>query len=259
MSFSGYLFGGDATKGLNPEGANHSYENAFLNNQLDSIWQRNAPQAQAAQLASASQLDPSQQMQARGQMQTLADRLNGIGAGTQVGAGEMAVNRQVGQAQANQQAMARMARGTNAALAARAAARGTADIGVNGAGMAAQAQMQDQQGANGQLGGVLNEMRGGDINVAGQNANLQQQRNMLQGQFGQQVNLANQGAQLQQTGMNDQANMGYLAQMMGMDQQQFQNEMAKRGLASQDKGIFPGLLQAGGTIAASYAGRPAGK
>jgi hypothetical protein len=115
--------------------------------------------------------------------------------------------------------------------------------------------MQDQSNALGQLGGVLGQGREQDIGMAGQNANLQQQRNLQQGAFQQQSNLANQQAQLAQTGMNDAANQGYLGQMLGMDQQSFQNEMAKRQLGMQDQGHFGQLLQLGGGLLAGPLGQ----
>ncbi|MGN6107230.1 MAG: hypothetical protein ACTHU0_19135 [Kofleriaceae bacterium] len=258
MSFWGgvknWLFGGNATEGLNTRGENADFAQGFLRNQVSGLGGREAPRAQAAQLGSAAQLNGGPQDQVRQQQQQAVGHLQGIMSGQQAGAGELAVNRQVGQAGAAQQAAARMARGANAALAARNAARNTADIGLGGAQQASIAQMQDQANATGQLAGILGTMRGQDLDLAGQNAQLAQQRMLQQGQFNQQANLANQQAALAQTGMNDQAQMGYLAQLLGMDQAQFAAELAKRGLAQQDKGVFPGLLQAGGQVGAAFAG-----
>lgn len=242
-----YLVGGGADNGLQTKGQEDYYARNYLHGALDS---GQMPQAQAAQLGQAAQLATGPQDQFRGQQMQTANYLHGILTGNQAGAGEMAVNRQVGQATAAQQAAAQMARGSNAALAARNAARNTADLGVNGAGMAAQAQMSDQQNAAGQLGALLGQGRQQDIGIAGQNAELQQQRMLQQGAFNQQANMLNPQLNLQQQGMNSQ----YLAQLLGMDQTQFQNEMAKRGLAMQDTGILPGLLQAGGAVAASAVG-----
>lgn len=208
-----WLFGGNATKGMASGPASGAYQTGYLQNDF---MNRAAPQMNAGQAD-----------QTRGQQGQLAGMLFQQASGARPGAGEMAVNRQVGSAMAQQTAAAQMARGANAALAARNAARSTADIGVNGAGMAAQAQMQDQTNAQNQLGGLLGQMRGQDIGVA-------------QG---------NQQAQMQQ----QQLQLAALAQMLGVDQAALQQDLAKRQLASTDKGMLPSLLQTGGTIAAAAA------
>lgn len=248
-----WMFGGGATEGLDTKGAHYGQASSYLQNALGGVNQRQAPTAQAAQLGSAAQLANGPQADARAQLGGVTGQLQRIMSGQQAGAGELAVNRQVGQATAAQQAAARMARGANAALAARNAARNTADIGLAGAGQAAQAQMQDQQGATNALGGILGQMRAQDIDLAGQNAQLQQQRMLQQGAFNQQTGLANQQAALQQMSLNDQAAQSYLAQMLGMDAQQFQREMAKRQLAAQDTGHLGSLLQGLGSIGTTYA------
>jgi hypothetical protein len=247
------LVGGSATKDLNTQGANYGASQGYLQNAMNTAGGRAAPTSQAAQLGPAAQLNGAPQDQFRQQQMGMAGRLGAIASGQQAGAGELAVNRQVGQGIAAQQAGAQMARGANAALAARQAARSTADLNVNGAGMAAQAQMGDQMNANQQLGGLLAQGRGQDLDMAGQNANFQQQQMMQQGQFNQQTGLANQSAQLAQTGMNDAYGMSATQGMMGLDQQQYQNELQKRQLQLQDKGILPGLLQTAGQIGATYA------
>lgn len=210
---SGFLFGGNATKGMSDGPATGAYQTDYLKNMLG----RGAPQ-----------MNTGQSDQARGQQQNLATMLQGVANGSQVGAGEMAVNRQVGQAQANQQAQAQMARGANAALAARTAARTTADVGVNGAGMAAQAQMQDATNAQGQLGSILNNMRGADIGVA--NANL--------------------GANMQQ----QQIQLSALAQMLGIDEATLRQQAAKAGINVNDKGAFGSMLQAGAQMVSAKLG-----
>lgn len=249
-----WLVGGSATQGLPTGTAHNDYMAGYLQNQLNTVGNRAAPQANAYQLGAAAQLNGQREAQARAQQDALAGRLGQIALGQTAGAGELTVNRQVGQATAAQQAAARMARGANAALAARNAARNTADIGVAGAGQASIAQMQDQQGANNQLAGLLGQMRGQDVDVASQNAQLLQQRNLMQGQFGQQANLANQNAALQQTQLNQNAQMGYLAQLLGLDQAQLQQLMAVRGMSMQDTGHLGQLLQAGAGIGAAFAG-----
>lgn len=173
----------------------------------------------------APQMDASQSNQARGQQQNLAQMLQGVASGQQVGAGEMAVNRQANQANAAQNAQASMARGANAALAARSAARNQADIGTNAAGQAAQAQMQDASNAQGQLSGLLGTMRGQDIGVAG----------------------ANQNAQMSQQNVQ----LAGLAQMLGIDQAELNAALGKAQVNGADKGMFGSLLQAGGQVGAA--------
>ncbi len=263
------LFGGDATKAFDNKLGQYDRATTQLGQIATDASGRAAPTAQATmagrtQLGPASQLAPGQMAQSRGGMLGVASQLGGIASGQTAGAGEMGVNRQVGQATAAQSAAARMARGANSALAFRQAARNTADIGLAGAGMAGEAQRADQQGALNQLGGIYGSMYGQDANVASQNAQLGQQVTMQQGAMDQQttlanaqagntVALANLQAQLAQTGLNDQQQMQALGQMLGWDQARIQAELAKAQVAAGDKGMLPGLLQAGGAIGAAYA------
>lgn len=210
-----WLFGGGATRGMANGPATGAQQTQYAQGMLG----RPAPM-----------MNTAQSDQARQQQQTLADMLMRTAQGTTPGAGEMAVNRQVGQAEASQTSQAAAARGANAALANRTAARNTAAIGVDGAGQAAQAQITDQANAHAQLGGLLGGMRAGDINVAG----------------------ANQNAQMDQQKIQLQA----LAAMLGVDVATLQQDLAKRQLAAGDKGMLPGLLQAGGSILAASAGAP---
>lgn len=217
-----FLFGGNATEGMASGPEHGAAAGRFIQDQLAQSQGRPAPVFESADAAMA-----------RNQQLILANELRKIASGQQVGAGEMAVNRQVGQATAGQQSNAMMARGSNAPLAARAAARNTADIGVNGAGIAAGAQLQDASNAQGQLAGILNGMRGQDIAIG-------------QG---------NQNATLGQTGMNQQYSLGLLGSQLGYDQAALNQDAVKRGIDMQDKGIFPQLLAAGAQIGGAAAGR----
>lgn len=247
------LFGGDATKNINTTLGYYDPATNQLGQIAANAGQRQAPMAQAAQLGPAWQLAGGPQDQARHGMLDVTNRLGGIASGQQAGAGELAVNRQLGQATAAQIAAARTARDSNAALAFRQAARNTADLGLVGAGQAAQAQMADQAAANQQLGGLYGQMRAGDIDFAGQNAQLGQQQMLQQGAFQQQTNLANQGAHLTQQQMNDAQQIAALGQMLGWDQARINAELARAGIVMGDKGILPGLLMAGGQMAAKAA------
>ena len=217
------LFGGDATKGMSDGPASAAYQTDYLKGMLG----RGAPTMDGSNLY-------GMQDQSRGMQSELAQRLNLVSAGKAPGAGEMAVNRQIGQAQAAQAAQAATARGANAALANREAARQTANIGVSGAGQAAIAQLNDQTAASGQLAGLLGTQRSQDIGMRGQDIGVAQ---------------GNQQAQMQQ----QQIQLGALAQMLGVDQATLQAQLAKAQVAAGDKGIFPSLLQAGGQIGAAYA------
>lgn len=171
----------------------------------------------------AAQVDPSQQAAFRQMQMQQAQQLQGIASGQMQGAGELAAQRQVQNAQAAQQAMANMARGgQNAALAFRGAANNTAGIGLAGAGQSQQAALQDQQAAQGQLMSSLNQGRTQDLSMAGQNAQLQQN------QYGQ--------------------NLGALT---GLNSTDLQAQQASMGAALGQQGIAGGLLNAGATVGAA--------
>lgn len=227
--------------------------------------QQAAPMAQAAQVGRmqqgrAAQLAGGPQAQARGMQMGLAQQLQRIASGQQQGAGELATQRQVAQGLAAQQAAARMARGANqAGGAGLGAARNMAAMGVAGAGQAQQAALQDQQGAMGMLGQVSGQMRAGDMDFAGQNAQLAQQMGlanlgynnnalMQQAGFNQQTNLANQQAMLQNRGQNDAAALAYLSQLYGINMGQAGLQGAYNQAQLQNTGMFPDLLQAGGAL-----------
>lgn len=193
---------------------------------------RQAPQIGGTQFA----VDPTGR---QGLIDT-AGRLSGIASGQQMGAGELAVNRQLGQGLAQQTAAARMARGANAAIAARNAMRNQADMTLQGAGLAGQSRLQDQQAANQQLGQLYGGLYGQDAQVAAQNA-----------QLGQQTQLANQQAALQQQGMNDALQMQALGQLLGWDQQTINAHLAaiQQQRANQEgPNVGASLLQGAGQL-----------
>jgi hypothetical protein len=204
-----WLFGGKATEGMPSGPASADYQRGYLQNDF---MNRQAPSMNAGQSD-----------QTRGQQGNLASMLFATANGNTPGAGEMAVQRGVNNAMAQQTSSAQMARGANSALAFRNAARASADIGVNGAGQAGIAQLNDKTAAQNQLAGLLGTMRGQDIGVA---------------QGNQQAQMAQQQLQL-----------SALAQMLGVDQAVLQQDLAKRQLQMQDKGMLPTLLQIGGQAA----------
>lgn len=213
----------------------------YAQGQFQGAQGRLAPTMHSAQLAGG----PQDQVR-QGQM-ALAGQLSRVATGQEAGAGELAVNRQANQAAANQFAAGNMARGSNAATAARAAAGNVMDIGTNAAGMASQQALADQAAARGQLAGVYDSTRGMDIGFAGQNAQLTQQGR-----------LANQNASLQQRGMNDQYGLGMMGQYANVSQAELQARMQRAGILAGQQGnqLGANLLQAGGTLGAAYLSRP---
>lgn len=178
----------------------------------------------------APQMDQGASQQVRNQQEGLAQMLYAQSAGRAPGAGELAVQRQIGNATAQQTAQASMARGANAALAMRNAARNQANIGVNGAGQAAIAQMNDQTAARSQLGGLLGQTRQQDLFTAN----------------------ANQNAALTQSGLQ----MNGLAQMLNVDQSTLNQINANNAATLAEKqrrdAQMAALIQAGGTALTAY-------
>lgn len=156
---------------------------------------------QAPQLQMGSDPFRQAQLQQMGQLQ-------GVASGQQQGAGELAAQRQISNALANQHSIAAGARGGNAALAYRNAANQSAALGSTGAGMGQQAAMQDQQGAQGLLGQIGAQGRQGDIGVANANAGYQQGVNQLNS--GNYLSLLNQLNSMNQSKYN--ADLGISAQ-----------------------------------------------
>lgn len=223
-----------------PGSTGYDYQNLFLGGQGSNPADYATPYQDRGQIlnyvqqgmnganGAGPQLDPSQQAQFRQMQMQQAMQLQRIASGQQQGAGELAVQRQVANAQAAQHAQAMMARGNaNAGMAMRNAAGNQAAIGLSGAGQGQQAAMQDQQMAQGQLTGALGGARGQDIGFAGQNANLTQQ----------------------QFGLNTQRQLGYLGQLTGMDQGQLGAQTGMYGAAQGNKGsagqMITGVAQGG--------------
>ena len=234
----GYFSGGD-DENKKPVLPNYGMATSRLGSIADTAQGREAPYVNPAWL------DRTYLDQSRGGMVGVANRLGAIAGGQQAGAGELAVNRQVGQGLAAQIAAARMARGANAALAYRNMARNSADMRLAGAGMAAQAQMADQAAANQQLGGLYGQMYGMDTTVADRNA-----------QLAQQANLANQSAILGQRQMNDAREMAALGQLLGWDQASNGANFNWAQYQSQQPNWGAALLTAGGQLAQAYANQP---
>lgn len=248
-----YIFGQNPTGTTSP--ANAQLQDAeWLRRQsqagLMAAQQRAAPQAGYTRVAGTT-MDTAPQAQFRQGQYDLAQRINAIGSGQKMGAGELAAMRQGNRAVAQQQAFARMQRGGNSAMAARDAARNAGNIGLATAGQAQQAALGDQMAANQLAGSLYGQGREQDIGLAGQQAQLAQQRNLTQAQLNQSTSLANMQAKLQQMGMNDQAALAYMAQIHGISLEEMQARLAQEQATLGNKGIFPDLLQAAGTAGAA--------
>lgn len=223
----------------------------YIGQALGGVQGRQAPQATYTTFGPAAQLNTGIYNQDRAQQMGLANTLGAIASGQQAGAGELAVNRQIGQALAQQQSAVNSARGASAMLGAREAARQSAGLGVTGAGLGQQAAMQDQANARQLQAGVLGSLAGQDLGVAGQNAGFAQQTGLAQGQANQQTTLSNLAAQMQQRGMNDQQTMAYLSQLTGMSTAELQARMQQEAVqaGSYQQGFAGSALNAAGGLA----------
>lgn len=180
----------------------------------------------------AQQLDQRQSDYWRNMQQQQAGQLQKIASGQQQGAGELAVQRQIQNALAAQQAQARMARGGNAALAYRDAAQQQAGVGLQGAGQAQQAALQDQQAAQGALANLTGQARGQDLGAAQQNLD----------------------SWLRTQGLNDAQRQAMLGAYGQMDATQLQAALAAMGAATSQQGMLGGLLNTAGQLGAAYFG-----
>lgn len=153
-----------------------------------------AAQAQAAQLGPAATIAQGPQDQFRAQQMTLAQQLGqgAIGQGPSAAQAQLklATDRNMSQSLA----LALGARGGNQAGAMKQAQMQRALISQEAGGQSAALAAQEQQAAQQSLGAVLAGGRGADIGLATDQAGLQQQTALQQGQFGQQTALANAAA-----------------------------------------------------------------
>lgn len=254
MGLMDFMFG--AEKKFDPSTQQYA-DGDYMRNQMQQgiagAANRQAPTAQAAQ-AGVTQVNGAMQNQARTGQMGLANQLQGVMSGQQAGAGELAAQRQAQRQMAAQQAAARMSRGAGGAYAGLGAARNMGDIGAAAAGQAQLGAMQDQQQAQGLYSQLMGQTRGQDLQFAGQNADLMQQRNLQNAGWQQQTGLANQDASLRMTGMNDAATQGYLQQMGLMNQNEMQARFNAQQASHGRQGGFVGsLLGAGAQVGMHYA------
>ncbi len=204
----------------------------------------------------AAQINTAQQGQAREAQMALLGRLTQAadGQGPSVAQAQLqgATDRNFQQAAA----LANTQRGMGGAAAARQVAAQAGLMGQQAANDSAVLRAQEQQAAMAQLGQFTQSMRGQDIDLAAQQANLQQQ-----------TNLANLQSEVTQRQMNDQATQFYLnsGMSLSMAQQQAAMDMqrlltdqnlaynqiglqATQGAAAGRSGLIGAGLQTAGSI-----------
>lgn len=176
-----------------------------------------------------------------GQMGGLAQQLQAQAAG-QGGAGTMAAQRALLDAQRGIQSQAASVRGISAGAAARAAMQQQAIAAAEGAGNIGMVRSQEQDQARSSLASLLGQQAGIQGQQAGLEAGLSGQN--LQALLGQQA-------------QSDQMQQSLLAQLQGMDEAEKQRQLAILQ-QNQRPGALGALLTAGGAAAGAYFGGPQG-
>jgi hypothetical protein len=269
MGYAGYNSGSSGSIGAVAEGENQAafgdpmggYNKQQLASALAARQAQPVQQMQAATLgpmqnaqgsmSGGSQINTLPQEQTRAQQMALGQQL----ARTASGQGPSVAQEQLKQATdqniRQQQSLAASMRGVNPALAARNAQMGAASAQQQAAGQASTMRAQEALSAQGQLGGLLSGVRGQDIGLgteqaqlgqqnqqfnAGQanalaqfNAGQQNQGTMQQGQFNQAAAQANLGAGVDQQKQLDEMTKYYTQNGLSIDQAQF---AANQALAS---------------------------
>jgi hypothetical protein len=169
-------------------------------------------QATTEQLGPAATIATAPQNQFRSQQQALAASLGQAAAGTGgPSAAEATLQRATDRNMRQALSLALGARGGNQIAALKQAQDVRAEMGQDAAQQAAILRASEQQAAQQALGGVLAGARGADIGLASDQAQLEQQRMLQQGAFGQQTRALNaslaQDAALANAGFQQQASM----------------------------------------------------
>lgn len=224
------------------------YMSDIIKDGLGSVGGRQAPGMDRTRIGNVAQMDQGQSDQWRRRAIDLANQYGRVASGQEAGAGELGVNRQRDAALANQMAMQAGQRGSGAAMAGRTAARTSADIGQQSAGMAAESALADQMAARQALGQLTGQQRGMDINIAAQNMSAENQRIFQQAGLDQARNLAEMEAKLRQTGMNDAMITNYLSQLFGINNAEMQARLQQEAT---DAGRQTNMQQIGGMVSAA--------
>lgn len=216
-----------------------------LQTYLDSLMKgRDAPQAGPAHQSVNSGF--------RGNQQDLITRLEAMSKGQGPSLASEQLKAATDRNMSQQASIASSGRGNNVGMMAMLGSNNSAKLGAQAAQDSAQARIQEQNMAFGQLGGAINQGRNSD--------EANSQFNAQQGNFRDQANLQ---AKLQAMGMNDEQIRNIMGQMTGMASQPTQGErflagaagMASMGLTSGGSG-GGGLNSAGlGSGGNDYGGR----
>lgn len=179
----------------------------------------------------------AQQQGTVGQMGGLAQQLQAQASG-QGGAGTMAAQRSLLDAQRGIQSQAASVRGLTAGAAARAAMQQSAIAAAEGAGNIGMVRAQEQDQARGSLAALLGQQAGVQGQQAGLEAGLSGQN--LQALIGQQAQA-------------DQLRLAGLSGLQGLDEAERQRMLAILQ-QNQRPGALGGLFTAGGAIAGGLIG-----
>jgi predicted transcriptional regulator len=161
-------------------------------------------QIAAMERAQAASIQRGDEQGVRASQMGLAQALQAQADGTAPSLAEMQLQRQNEQAVRQQLALAGSQRGMTPAMAQRQAAINVGNLAAEQGARAAELRIQEQQAARAQLADVLGQTRGLDVNLATQQAQLDQQAALqnasqfnqqagAQAQLNQQATLANQG------------------------------------------------------------------
>lgn len=232
---------GDFLLGSKPIGADQAQlrNDAFLQEQYKKLI---GTQAGTQQL-DRGRIDAllQQQQGTVGQMGGLAQQLQAQANG-QGGAGTMAAQRSLLDAQRGIQSQAASVRGLTAGAAARAAMQQSAIAAAEGAGNIGMVRAQEQDQARGALAALLGQQAGVQGQQAGLEAGLSGQN--LQALLGQQAQA-------------DQLRLAGLSGLQGLDEAERQRMLAILQ-GNQKPGALGALLTAGGAAAGAYFGGPQG-
>lgn len=191
-------------------------------------------QIAAMERAQAASIQRGDEQGVRASQMGLAQALQAQADGTAPSLAEMQLQRQNEQAVRQQLALAGSQRGMTPAMAQRQAAINVGNLAAEQGARAAELRIQEQQAARAQLADVLGQTRGLDVNLATQQAQLDQQAGLqnasqfnqqagAQAQLNQQATLANQGEFGQTSRFN--AQQGLVADttnaQLGMQADQF--------------------------------------
>jgi len=145
-------------------------------------------QIAAMERAQAAAIDRGDEQGVRAAQMGLAEALQAQAAGTAPSLAEQQLQRQNEMAVRQQLALAGSQRGMTPAMAQRQAAINVANLASEQGARAAELRIQEQQAARAQLADVLGQTRGLDVNLATQQAQLQQQAGLQNAsQFNQQA------------------------------------------------------------------------